>query len=386
MNQLEELIIDSETFFLPLFEQLRKEDMPVGISEYLLAIKTIEKRIGLDNIERLKRFLCLFWVKSVDEEDIFHNAFEDLLRPELEKKLQSQKRFNDSHQDTPPSTSDQSSDNFSDNNQSFQPSSNTNQTQTTENREQKDFSVTQNQGKTLTPKLDNIKLIFRQRYNLHPRLPISQREMTGVFKGLRNLQRSGIAEELDVEATVNNICKYGFFLRPILKPRRRNQIKLLLLIDKEGSMCPFDSLIKALQISIEKGGLLGKTSTYYFNNFPQKYLFSNSGLTKAIPTEEVLSGEAKNNSVLIVSDAGAARRTYSSWRLEKTREFINLLTNYTYLYAWLNPVPKNCWGISTADDIAKFVPMYSLKREELNDAVKILLGHPFPTRVNLKIS
>ncbi|NER07029.1 MAG: hypothetical protein F6K17_32825, partial [Okeania sp. SIO3C4] len=59
MIDFELLIVESETLFLPLFNKLRQEDVPVGISEYLLAIKTIQSRAGLQDIERLKRLLCL---------------------------------------------------------------------------------------------------------------------------------------------------------------------------------------------------------------------------------------------------------------------------------------------------------------------------------------
>jgi hypothetical protein len=39
--------------------------------------------------------------------------------------------------------------------------------------------------------------------------------------------------------------------------------------------------------------------------------------------------------------------------------------------------------MTTAEDIATFIPMYSLNPQGLNDLVKILLGYPFPMGVNL---
>ena len=86
---------------------------------------------------------------------------------------------------------------------------------------------------------------------------------------------------------------------------------------------------------------------------------------------------------MIISDAGAARRTYDSERLRQTELFIRQLRCYTYRYGWLNPVPQSQWKITTAEDIAQFIPMYPLNREGLNDLVKILLGHPFPSGVGL---
>ena len=105
--------------------------------------------------------------------------------------------------------------------------------------------------------------------------------------------------------------------------------------------------------------------------------------TKPLPIEEVLSREFGNNSVVIVSDGGAARRTYDSERFHQTKEFIRQLSDKTYLYGWLNPVPEFQWRMTTAEDIATFIPMYSLNPQGLNDLVKILLGYPFPMGVNL---
>ncbi|NEO48623.1 MAG: VWA domain-containing protein [Moorea sp. SIO4A3] len=216
-----------------------------------------------------------------------------------------------------------------------------------------------------------------------PRLPITRREMTVIWRNLRRLQREGVPEELDIQGTINQICQMGCFLNPVLQPRRKNQVKLVLLIDREGSMSPFNLLMEALQASVEKGGLLHNTSVYYFHNCPRGYIFPQPNLTKPDPIEEILSKEAYGNSVVIISDAGAARRTYNSERFNQTQTFIKRLRRYTYLYGWLNPVPKFQWRTTTAEDIATIVPMYPINREGLNDLVKILLGYPFPTGVGL---
>jgi uncharacterized protein with von Willebrand factor type A (vWA) domain len=99
--------------------------------------------------------------------------------------------------------------------------------------------------------------------------------------------------------------------------------------------------------------------------------------------EEVLQEKAKGNSVLIISDGGAARGYYDGMRVGDTKTFLQTLSTYTYLYAWLNPMPQNRWLTTTAEDIANMVPMFPLEREGLEDAVNILRGHPFPAGVGL---
>ena len=370
----------TESILLPLFRELQKQGIPLGISEYLLAIKTIREGEGIEDIDRLERFLKLLWAKSQDDQEIFSLKFTELVKPRLEKPI-----------NITPQTNKEKEDKDIDNMLSSPSTIETNRPTASSNKETKTTAPSKLQQVNFSPRYSNQlpsrekspKFISGRNYNLIPRLPINQREMTVSWRHLRNLKREGVPEDLDIEATIYDICKVGFFRRPVLQPRRRNQIKLVLLIDNEGSMSPFKLVIETLQQSIEKGGLLGKVDTYYFHDCPEVYFYKNPNFSEPIPIEKVLSEQVRNNSVLLVSDGGAAKRTYDEQRLKETNEFIKQLSAYTYLYAWLNPVPQPRWQTTTAEDIANFVPMYPLDREGLNDTVKILLGHPFPPGVRL---
>ncbi len=115
-------------------------------------------------------------------------------------------------------------------------------------------------------------------------------------------------------------------LNPALKPRRRNQARLILLVDKQGSMTPFEPLIKTIIESILRGGLLGKTKIYYFHDFPQAYLYQRPNLTNGLPLTTALDRQVKGNSVLVISDAGAARGNYDEIRVAETKSFLQTLT------------------------------------------------------------
>ena len=384
MVDFELLIVEFETILLPLFNRLRQKDIPVGISEYLLAIKMIQCRGAWQDIERLKRLLCLLWVKSLEDQYIFNQLFEELVRPELEKQLLEADKSPlpkiDEDSTFPPQETenlDINSNPISQVSSKVQRENKPQPNQPTNSIPIRDFS-----RKSLS-EITPIKLRFRQSYNLIPRLPITRREMTSIWRNLRLLKREGAPENLDVQGTINLFCKMGFFSGVVLQPSRKNQVKLVLLIDCEGSMSPFKLLIDTLQESIEKVGLLNQKNIFYFHNVPRGYLFTKPNLTKPLPIEEILSREVGNNSVVIVSDGGAARRTYDSERFHQTKEFIRQLSDKTYLYGWLNPVPEFQWRMTTAEDIATFIPMYSLNPQGLNDLVKILLGYPFPMGVNL---
>ena len=373
-------MIETESFLLPLFQELKKQGVPLGISEYLLALKSIREGIGIEDIDRLERFLKLLWAKSQEDREIFHLKFTELVKPRLDKPIKKSTEINQNKSSKNNTNKPTTASPRLKNNQAEKPT----QIKTGTSTKQQQYNIPTRSSRELSSNKNFSKTTYRKNpYNLIPRLPISQRDMTISWRYLRRLQREGIAEELDVQGTINNICKVGFFRRPVLQARRRNQVKLVLLIDSEGSMCPFNLMIKALQESIEKGGLLGKISTYYFHDCPEAYFYKKPNLTQTCPIEDVLSEQVKDNSVLIISDAGAARRTYNGQRLKETKAFIKQLRQYTYLYAWLNPVPQSRWKTTTAEEIAEFVPMYPLDRQGLNDIVKILLGHPFPPEVRL---
>ena len=127
------------------------------------------------------------------------------------------------------------------------------------------------------------------KYRLTPSLPMERRDMAGIWRHLRRQLRAGPLEELDVHGTVDSILRTGFFLGPVLQPRRRNQAKLVLLIDQSGSMAPFSLLIDALVESVLRGGLLGQTSLFYFHDCPEIYFYERASLTGARPIEEIIT-------------------------------------------------------------------------------------------------
>ncbi|MFB2877753.1 VWA domain-containing protein [Floridanema aerugineum] len=373
-------MIEFESFLLLLFNDLRKQGIPLGISDYLLATKAVREGVGLEDVERLKRFLRLLWAKSKEDQEIFDTAFAHWVKPRLEATIKTKSITSNFDRNKFPFDSNDSSPGSTSQKRFGNPEKE--ESRTGPQKYNRQIAIPFSSPRQISlEKTESIQPEIK--YHLTPRLPISMREMAGIWRHLRRLRREGIPEDLDVDGTIKDICVTGFFRSPVLQPRRRNQVKLVLLIDCEGSMAPFTLLISALQESMEKGGLLGKTRTYYFHDCPEGFLFEQPNLTVPVSIEEVLSDQAKSNSVLIFSDAGAARGSYDGRRLADTKAFLKILSAYTYLYAWLNPVPAARWRVTTAEDIAHLVPMFPLDREGLNDTVKILQGHPFPPGVGL---
>jgi uncharacterized protein with von Willebrand factor type A (vWA) domain len=345
-----------------VFERLRRQGVPIGVSEYIEAIKLIKAEFE-------PKVCRLLWAKSQEEQELFDSAFAELVEPQLQN-------YSPPEPTSPKSITLPSQDSHS-------PSTSPSQSTKSEPLSQPQTSKPQ-QTTVTSPATTETQLVIPQlelpkqtrHYQIIPSLPINKRDMAAAWRQLRLPQRVGVPEELDIEATIYSICRTGLLRRPIFQPRLRNQANLVVLLDQQGSMAPFALLIEALIESILRGGLLGKTSFYYFHDCPEGFFYQNPNLTRAKPLQVVLDEEAKGNSVLIISDAGAARGYYDSMRVKETKSFLQTLREYTYLYAWLNPMPKHRWKTTTAEDIASKVPMFPLNRDGLNDVVNILRGFP----------
>ncbi|OUL25575.1 hypothetical protein [Nostoc sp. 106C] len=207
--------------------------------------------------------------------------------------------------------------------------------------------------------------------------PVTERQMKQIWRYLRRPVREGSPTELDVEATINQIVSQGLLLEPVLVPHRVNKAQLLLLIDQDGSMVPFHALSRRLSETALYGGRLGKSGIYYFHNCPIEYLYHDPYHQQAELVSDIVTHVCTNKStVLIFSDAGAARGRYSEERYDLTKGFLEKLNKQVRYIAWLNPMPRKRWFGTTADDIASLVPMFEVSRRGLLDAIGVLRGRP----------
>ncbi|NEP20239.1 MAG: hypothetical protein F6J97_25700 [Leptolyngbya sp. SIO4C1] len=206
----------------------------------------------------------------------------------------------------------------------------------------------------------------------------SPRYLQQNWRYLRRFVREGIPIELDIEATVNQIARDGLLLEPSLRPRRVNRTELLLLIDQDGSMTPFSLFAEQLAQTAEQGGRLGNAGVYYFNNCPYEYLYRDSGYQEEILIEDILKHlHPQYASVMIFSDAGAARGRYNTVRVEMTQAFLAELQPCVRHIVWLNPVPQQRWARTSAIDIAQSVPMFEFSHRGFQSAIQVLRGSPY---------
>ncbi|MGI5239185.1 hypothetical protein [Dactylosporangium sp. CA-139066] len=238
--------------------------------------------------------------------------------------------------------------------------------------------------------------------------PLSAREIAQAWRRLRRPVRLGPAVELDVGATLRARARRGVPVPPVLVPRYRNTARLLLLIDRQGSMAPFHGFVDHLRTAIEEAGRVDAVQVAYFHDVPDRRpdraalaagdlrdpriddilpglapmtrgtVYADPDLTSPRPLDETLAALRPRTAVAVISDAGAARRKLDALRLVETAAMLKSLSAAGGPVCWLNPAPAARWPHTTAGQVARHVPMFPLTRPGLYGAVEVLRGRPLP--------
>lgn len=204
-------------------------------------------------------------------------------------------------------------------------------------------------------------------------LPVSRRKMVYAWRRLRRPVADGPADVLDVAATVDRAARQGFYLAPVYGRRKRNHARLLLLLDHGGSMVPFHRLTRELAETAAAESDFESVDVYYFHNVPGGVLYLDPFRTRGVPMARVLGECTNDTGALIVSDAGAARRTeLVVRRLAETVAFLGQMQAHMVRLAWLNPLPPERWRGSTAGAIARSVPMFAISADGLARAIDVV--------------
>ncbi|WP_017306427.1 hypothetical protein [Spirulina subsalsa] len=191
--------------------------------------------------------------------------------------------------------------------------------------------------------------------------PVTQRQIQQRWRLLRRPLGEGVGQEVDIEATVQRICEQGFFLEPVFRPQRRNQVEVVLLVDVSNSMIPFEPLTELLQETLAGEGFQG-IRVYYFRNCPPSdWLFLHPRRPDTQSMQEIYSQFHPQRTVVFwVSDGGAARGGINRERVFLTIQFQEELRQRVRGVGWLNPVPEERWPGTTAGILGQMLPMFEL--------------------------
>lgn len=218
-------------------------------------------------------------------------------------------------------------------------------------------------------------LAIPEDYVLQPAVAPGVRELAVLWRRYRRGTRGGPRTELDLPASIRERCRRGMLAQPVLRARRSNSARLLVLADVSPSMEPWMPWLQALEDSLQFARF-ASAEMRYFSNLPRRELFGTPALARPEPAEPLLRRHA-GAVLIVVSDAGSARGFLNRRRAVQTTAFLAEAGRQFGACLWVNPMPRERWAGSTAALVARSpaVTMLPLDAQQLLRGIDILRGN-----------
>ncbi|MDX9999816.1 MAG: VWA domain-containing protein [Polyangia bacterium] len=221
-------------------------------------------------------------------------------------------------------------------------------------------------------------------------LQLDVRQIKVALARLRELTREGTREELDVEESIEATCKNAGELTLVWRAPRRNNVRLVLLMDVGGSMDPHSRLVSRLFSAAHSSRHFKAFEAYYFHNCVYDDVYHDAGFWKGLPLTDLFAKHGPETKLVMVGDAlmhpvelfqpnGAITWTQHNFR--PGIECLRRLSDHFTRVAWLNPEPDRYWRHPTVNAIRDLFPMFPLTLDGLNGAVSSLVKGPVRARI-----
>ncbi len=222
----------------------------------------------------------------------------------------------------------------------------------------------------------------REFRDLDDTVELGTRNIKLALRRLRKFARTGAPEEFDLDGTIKETANKGY-LDLLLRPERRNAVKVLLFLDIGGSM---DWHIKLCEELFSAARTEFKhLEHFYFHNclYERVWKDNRRRWQETTPTWQVLHTYPHDYKAIFVGDASMSpyEITQPGGSVEHMNEepgalWMQRLTR-TYPHAvWLNPVPENQWDYTHSIRMLKQLMagrMYPLTLTGLDEAMRELV-------------
>jgi len=192
-----------------------------------------------------------------------------------------------------------------------------------------------------------VKVWERREYrNFDDTVELGTRNMKLALRKLRRFAREGVADQLDLDGTIEATARNAGLLDLRLVPERHNAVKVLLLLDVGGSM---DDHVRVCEEMFSAARCEFKhLEHFYFHNVPYERLWKDNRrrVASAIPTLEVLRTYGHDYRVIMVGDATMSPYeivqpggSVEHWNSEPGALWMQRLCATFPRLVWLNPEP-----------------------------------------------
>jgi uncharacterized protein with von Willebrand factor type A (vWA) domain len=206
------------------------------------------------------------------------------------------------------------------------------------------------------------------------------------LKRLRQLTRQGRPDQLDLDETVDETCRNAGEIELVFRPERKNNVRLLLLMDVGGSMDPYFRPVSRLLTALHETRGLREFRAYYFHNCIYENVYSDARLLRqsAVPTGDHFRQLDERWKVVLVGDAPMHPHELMSpfGNIDPRREvettgihWLQRIADHFDRCVWLNPDPEKSWQHTrTTKVVGSVFPMFHLSVDGLERAVAALIG------------
>lgn len=213
-------------------------------------------------------------------------------------------------------------------------------------------------------------------------LTLDIRQIQVALKKLRELRRFGAADELDMDGTIQKTCNNAGDIDLVFRSPRKNQTRVILLMDAGGTMDPFADLVSQLFSAAHQSTHFKDFRHYYFHNCVYSRVYTDMARKSSIPTADLLRRFDSNYKLIVVGDAwmspyelfyeNGAIDFFSSEHTPGI-EWLRRLNHHFTKSIWLNPERQNYWNADSIHAIRQIFPMFPMTIDGLQEAISKLL-------------
>jgi uncharacterized protein with von Willebrand factor type A (vWA) domain len=221
-------------------------------------------------------------------------------------------------------------------------------------------------------------------------LVLDVRQIEVALRKLRAFAREGNEMELDLDATVDETARNAGELEVVLRPPKKPNVRVLLLMDVGGSMDPHAELVSQLFSAAKRASNFRELKTYYFHNCIYGKVYETDTFRDGVSLHDlthhctrewkcVLVGDAAMHPAELLGGGGWYGSVDGDERLSGIR-WMQTLSDHFDRSAWLNPDSPSYWKGGTAEMLGGLFPMFHLTLEGLGEAMAHLSKGPIRKR------
>jgi uncharacterized protein with von Willebrand factor type A (vWA) domain len=179
---------------------------------------------------------------------------------------------------------------------------------------------------------------------------LGTRNIKVALRRLRKFARQGAEEELALDATIRATANNAGYLDIRMQPERKNNIKVLMLMDVGGTMD--DHIARTEELFSAASSEFKNMEFFYFHNCVYDFVWKNNRRRHAerFPVWDVLHKYTPDTKLIFVGDATMS--PYEILQPGGSVEYNNAEAGATWLqrltqtfpkFIWLNPEPEGLW-------------------------------------------